>query len=161
MRNAADEYLYSQVMTAPPERLHLMVIDAALRFARQGAEALQASDFEKSFAALNRSRACVQEMIMAVNAEPNPQLANQFKSLLAFVYRNLALADHHHDAALVQDAIRILEIHRETWVELLEVVAPQSGTSDPRATVPVTAAPPPPRSREYDDSGESQLSLVG
>ena len=158
MRNAADEYLYTQVMTAPAERLHLMVIDAALRFARQGADALRNGDFEMSFAALNRSRACVQEMVMAVNSEPNPELASQFKSLLAFVYRNLALADHHHDVVRVEDAVRILEIHRETWLELLETVTPQAAPAPQRAP---TVAPVQPRSREYDEPGSSQLSLVG
>ena len=64
MRNAADEYLYNQVMTATPERLHLMVVDASLRFARQAADAMREGKIDLAYSALNRSRACVNEMAL-------------------------------------------------------------------------------------------------
>ena len=38
---AADQYLETQVLTAPPEQLHMLVVDGALRFARLGVQALK------------------------------------------------------------------------------------------------------------------------
>lgn len=120
MRSAADEYLETQVMTATPERLHLMVVDAALRFARQACTALDKQDYETSFLALNRARDCVNELTTSVRSDPNPELATQLKSLFLFVHRNLVGADLLHDSQRAKDAIRILEAHRETWLALMD-----------------------------------------
>lgn len=119
MSLAADAYLETHVMTASAERLHLMVIEGALRFARRATAALEARDFEKSHEALNRSRACIDDMVVAIRPEQNPDLAMRLKGLFLFAHRNLVQADLEHNPAKVRDAIQILELHRETWVELM------------------------------------------
>jgi flagellar protein FliS len=114
----AAEYLESQVLTAGPHRLHLLVVDGAIRFARRAAEAVAERRWEELNAALSRSRDCVAELLGGLDAEQSPDLADRLKRLFAFVYRNLALADNERSLQRILDAIRILEIHRETWVEL-------------------------------------------
>jgi flagellar secretion chaperone FliS len=128
MRSAADEYLETQVMTAAPERLHLMVVDAALRNARHACAALEAQDYETSFFALNRARDCVNELVTAIRNDPNPELAAQLKSLFLFVHRNLVNADLVHDLESARAAIRILEMHRETWLTLMERLQQERNT---------------------------------
>ncbi len=118
----ANPYLESQVATASPERLHLMVVDGAIRFAKQADEALAAGQFEKAFVSLNRSRDCVNDILGGIVSEPNPGLADQLRGLFVYVYRNLARADLVRDPQLVRDAIRILETHRQTWFQLVEIV---------------------------------------
>jgi flagellar protein FliS len=114
------EYLESQVLTASPHRLHLMVVDGAIRFARRAEMALEMHRWDELDAALSRSRDCVAELLGGLDAEQSPDLADRLKALFAFVYRNLALADSERNAPRIQDAIRILEIHRETWIEVGE-----------------------------------------
>ncbi len=124
--SGADEYLNAQVLTASPERLHLLLVEAAIRFARQGCLALEERQFDKSYVAISRSHSCVAEMIAGVKNEPNAELAENLKALFAFIYKNLAYGDLYHEPQHVRDAIRILEIHRETWLELLERIAPRA-----------------------------------
>jgi len=119
MSTVANAYVETQVMTASPERLHLMVVDAAIRFARQGEMALTAGDHEAAFHALTRSRSCINEIVSGIAAEPNPELAERLKALFLFVHVNLARADFIHDSQLVRDALAILGTHRQTWLELL------------------------------------------
>lgn len=126
MRTAAREYLETQVLTASPERLHLMVVDAAVRFARKGEEALEAADYATACSALDRSRSCVNELLAGVNSDPNPELADRLRSLFLFVHGNLVRADLTHDARLVRDALSILETHRETWLALIKQLHPES-----------------------------------
>ena len=118
--NGSDEYLETQVMTATPHQLHLMVIDGAIRFATQAEEALQENDFETSHFALNRCREFVTELIGGLDQERSEEMANRLKSLFMFVYHNLVNADMKRDVSLVQDALKILKMHRETWMELGE-----------------------------------------
>ena len=119
MLTVANAYLETQVLTASPERLHLMVVDAAIRFARQGELAIEARNYETAFQALDRSRSCVNEILVGINRDPNPELAERLKALFLFVHRNLVQADLHKDAQRVRDALGILESHRQTWLELI------------------------------------------
>jgi flagellar protein FliS len=122
MRNVATAYLEAQVLTATPERLHLMVVDAAIRFARQAKAALEAKDIDTAFLSLGNCRSCVTEILGGINAEPNPELAERLKGLFVFVQRSLMFADIKRDPELVRDALVILETHRETWLRLMERV---------------------------------------
>ena len=120
--NGPDEYLETQVMTATPHQLHLMVIDGAIRYATQAEEALQENDFETSHFALNRSREFVTELIGGLDQERSDEIVNQLKSLFMFVYQNLVNADMKRDVSKARDALKILKMHRETWMELGEKV---------------------------------------
>ena len=132
-------YLETQVLTASPHRLHLMVVDAALRHARRGAEGIEQRQWDVMFLSLSKARDCLSELIGGLKPEVDPELVEPTKQLFVFVYRNLAKADFERNAALVQDAIRVLEIHRETWLELGQglVGAPLR----PTATAPVSEGP--------------------
>jgi len=132
MSMVANAYLESQILTASPERLHLMVTDAAIRFARQAAAALDKQDVEAAFHALNRSRDCVNELLTGIETEPNPGLANQLRSLLVFVQQSLTRADLERDSQLVRDALAILETHRTTWLALIDKL---QATQPDRSTV--------------------------
>jgi len=128
---AAQEYLESQVLSASPHRLHLLVIDGALKFARIGLAALERADWEALDAALARSRECVAELIVGVKTDAGLEWAEAFKGVLGNVYQNLAMADPERSSQRIEDAIRILEIHRQTWVELGERLAEQQASVVP------------------------------
>ena len=115
---AADEYLETRVMTATPQELHLMVVDGAIRFATQAAEALDDCDFDTSHRTLSRSREFVIELVSGLDSERKDELIEQLRGMFGFVYRNLSHADIHHDADNVRDALKILHIHRDNWIEL-------------------------------------------
>jgi flagellar protein FliS len=119
MPTVASAYLESRALTASPERLHLMVVEAAIRFARKGEAALAEKNYEAAYFALDRSRSCVGELLGGINADPNPELADRLKALFLFVHASLTRADLERDPQLVRDALAILETHRQTWLDLM------------------------------------------
>lgn len=123
----ADPYLETKVMTATPYQLHMMVIDGALRHATRAREALENDDFETAHFALNDSRDFVSELISGLNSEQAPDVVEKLKALFAFVYKRLVDADLKHDIQLIDDALRILRMHRETWESLGEKLATEDG----------------------------------
>ena len=118
--NAEQEYLEAKVMTATPAQLHLMVVDAAIRYTTQAVGGLEEHNYEITHLALNNARSFVAELISGLDEEQAPELTKQLQGLFFFVYRNLVDADLKHDVSLVHDANKILRMHRETWVELTE-----------------------------------------
>ena len=133
MPTVAD-YLENQVLTASPHRLHLMVVDGAVRFARLGEAALAEHRWEAMGTALARSRSCVSELIGGLDPQQAPELAERWKSLFVFVYHNLTMAELERNSQRIADAVRILELHRETWIELgLKLRGETVSTSTPMA----------------------------
>ena len=118
-----NDYLQTQVLTASPHRLHLMVVDGALRHAARAEQAIESGDFEAAHFALNKSRDFVTELLSGLDPGPAPELVGLLKNLFLFAYRKLAEADRCRDARLVRDARKILEMHRETWVEVGQLQA--------------------------------------
>lgn len=129
----ADSYLETQVLTAPPEQLHMMVVDGALRFARQGLTSLGESDYEMSHESFSRSREFVNELIVGLkkDEEQDQQIIDNLQSLFGFVHRALVAADGQRDEQKAKDAIKILEQHRETWAELIDRLKAERGDAAP------------------------------
>lgn len=125
--SSVDDYLETQVLTASPHRLHLLVVDGALRFAKRGLAALELGRWEDLFNALSRCRDCVSELLGGLQHEHAPEIAGRMRDLFLFVFRCLALADLEHDPQRLRDAIRILEMHRETWLALEEKLQREGG----------------------------------
>lgn len=119
------EYLKTQVMTASPEMLQLMLWDGAIRFAEQGKDAILKRDIEGSYKALLRSQKIVMEMSAGLRRDINPELCTKLAALYNFMYRRLVDANLKKNPALVDDALRIMRHQRETWVMLMEKLAEQ------------------------------------
>ena len=126
-----DPYLETRVMTASPEQLHLMVVDAAIRHSRKAEQALTANDYEVSFMALTKARECVDELLTSLDPTQAPEVTENVKQLFLFVHRNLRLADLQRDPQKVRGALKILEMHRETWQQLLQRLAETGGSQRP------------------------------
>jgi flagellar protein FliS len=138
---ATDDYLENQVMTASPYQLHQMVVEGAIRFARRGLAALEAEQWEPLGTSLARARNCVSELIGGLNDDKAPELARQTRSIFLFIYRNLALAEMERSPQRIHDALKLLAIYRETWLELGrklqgEAVALESHKTAPRSSLP-------------------------
>jgi flagellar protein FliS len=131
-----DEYLATQIMTAAPEQLHLLIIDGAIRFAKQATFALEEGDYELANDRFVRCRNCVSELITGLDESQLPEVVSHLKAMFTFVYERIVRADLNHDQQLVADALQVLSAHRETWLQLMELESPQGKHSN---DVPDTA----------------------
>lgn len=139
---ASDAYLRDAVMTATPEQLHLMLYDGAIRFAKQGRDALVRKDFDRSFDRLHRAQQIVLEMQSGLKHDVNRELCAQMARLYDFIYRKLVDANIHFTTQSVDDALRILEHQRETWAMVIEKLKQEKAGAAPVAAAPVVASSP-------------------
>ena len=123
----STEYLKTQVMTASPEMLQLMLWDGAIRFSEQGKEAILRKDIEGSYKTLVRAQKIIMEMSNSLRHEVNPDLCDKLTALYNFIYRRLVDANVQKDPALVDDALKVMRHQRETWVMLMEKLAAERG----------------------------------
>ena len=148
----ARTYLRTQVMTATPEQLQMMLFDGAVRFAEQAPRvALEKKDFETSFTMLSRAQKIVTELTTSLKHKVAPELCEKLTSLYNYVFRNLVNANTRHDVKSLDEAIKTLRYQRETWSLLLEELAKQ------KAAAAASAIDLPPPSRRM----EAMISVRG
>jgi flagellar secretion chaperone FliS len=109
-----SQYLESKVLTAPPHRLHLMLIEGAIRFGRQAEEAIGAGNAAAASAPLLRVLDIVGEMLAAVR-DRKSELNTKLAELYWFIFRRVTEAKIQGDAVALTEVLSILEYERQTW----------------------------------------------
>jgi len=113
-------YLATEVTTASPQKLHLMLIDAAIRRAEQARAAWGAGEDARAAEALDRSQEIVGQMLAAIDREAAPELGRKIAGVYLFLFRSLLEAGLQRDEGKLDEALRVLRIERETWRQLCE-----------------------------------------
>ena len=115
--DAGQAYLETQINTATPQRLRLMLIDGALRKAKEAAEASAGQKPVDALEPLSRCRSIVAELIAGIRAGSSP-LADRVLEIYLFLFQELTEAQLRQDMARVDGVIRVLEEERITWQEV-------------------------------------------
>jgi flagellar secretion chaperone FliS len=128
----AQNYLRTQVLTATPEQLQMMLYDGAIRFAEQARPALAARNWEASYNAISRAQKIITELTSSLRHDIAPELCGRLASIYNFIYRKLVEANVEHKTEALDEAIKILKFQRETWEMLLKQLGRQKAADAAR-----------------------------
>jgi flagellar protein FliS len=118
--NSANAYLRTKVMTAPPEQLRLMLLDGAVKFARQGVAGLRSKDFEASYNGLSQCRNIIVELLTTMRSDVDPELCDRMSGLYTFMLNELIQGSFQKEPERIDGVIRLLEYERQTWEMLID-----------------------------------------
>lgn len=127
--NLAKNYLRNKVLTASPRELRLMLYDGALKFCQQAIEAINAQDIEAGFEALMRAQKIVLELSTSLKHDVEPDLCAKLSALYTYMYRLLVDANMNRQTQPIEEAIRLLEYERGTWLLLMEQLGENPATT--------------------------------
>ncbi len=113
--SARENYLTTETMTATPQKLQLLLIEAALRSARRADRQWRDQQDEQALESVIHAQAVMGELLRGVDQQSRSELTDRVAAVYAFIFRRLAEAGYRQDRAMLADAIRLLEIERETW----------------------------------------------
>ena len=133
-----NEYLKTKVLTAPPEQLQLMLYDGCIRFCRQGREAIQNVQIERSHHFITRAENILLEMANSMRQDLAPEACGNMRKLYMFCYDRLVTANLKKQIEPIDEALKVLYDLRETWVMLLEKLK-QENVAGSDASVPGSA----------------------
>lgn len=139
MATGSDAYLKTQIMTAPPEKLQLMLYEGAIRFASQARDRINERNWEASCELLIRAQDIMLELMGGLRPEVNAGLCGRMAALYLFIYRRLVEANIRHDTRLIDDALEVLKIQRDTWVELIAKLSRERSEEEAKSGVSVSA----------------------
>ena len=125
-----NQYLNAEVMTATPQKLHLMVIEAAIRSCEKARAHWGHEDRGHTCEALIHAQACVGQLLAGLNADAGAELVGKIASVYLFIFRRLTEANNKADEAALNDAIRVLHTERETWRQVCEKFSVSDAAKD-------------------------------
>ncbi len=141
--NPANAYLRTKVMTASPEELRLLLLDGAIKFARQGRDGLATKNYEASYNGISQSRDIILELLTTIKPEYDPELCERVRAVYTFMYSEMVTASMEKSLPKLDSVIKLLEFERETWSMLIDQLAIERKTAGPPAAVAAPAAPAP------------------
>ena len=115
-----NPYLRNQVLSASPEQLRLMLYDGALRFMRSGRKGLAEKNYDVSYTNLSKAQKIALELSSSLKHDQMPELCEKLSALYTYIYRLLIDANMQRQPETVDEAIKLLEFERETWVLMME-----------------------------------------
>lgn len=129
MPNPYAQYRQTQVQTAAPEQLILMLYDGAIKFCLQAKECIAQKDVPGANAALIRVQDIISELQFSVNAEAG-EIAQQLSLLYDYLYRRALDANLAKDVAIIDEIVNMVRDLRSTWVEAILLARRQVGAAD-------------------------------
>jgi flagellar protein FliS len=106
MNPAARRYAQAQRETASPERLMVLLFEAAARNIRTGVAALDAGRAAEATRALTRATDIVVELHATLDRAKSPELCDQLAAVYRFVCQRLGAAALSRDARAAREAER-------------------------------------------------------
>jgi flagellar secretion chaperone FliS len=116
--DANRAYTESSVLTAPPERLVVMLYDGAIRFLHQSAVALRAGNQRVFLDRVQRAEAIIKELNVTLDMQRGGEVAERLRAIYHFCNMHLIAATMEGDARKVEDVIRLLSELRESWQQI-------------------------------------------
>src|SRR4051812_46577219 len=112
---AQQAYRDSSVLTAPPERLVVMLYDGAHRFLFQAAHAMRSGDISTMNNRMQRAEAIINELRGTLDHKNGGENAGRLESIYAFCQRHLLDARLKRDAERIEQVMKLLADLRQAW----------------------------------------------
>lgn len=112
--DAGAAYAAQSILTAPPERLIVMLYDSSIRFLGQAAEAYESGDSQLALAKVRRVDAIIQELDSSLDMSYG-DIPHQLRSIYTFCRQHLLDASLKRDAAGLHEVAALLSSLREAW----------------------------------------------
>lgn len=116
-----NQYQNTQVQTASPEQILIMLYDGAIRFCRQATEFMLAGQMTAKAEKISRVIAIVSELANTLDHEIGGEIAEELDALYNFMIRELTQANLQNDTEKLTVVENLLSDLRETWMQAIEI----------------------------------------
>ncbi|MFB6356600.1 MAG: flagellar export chaperone FliS [bacterium] len=112
-------YKSTQVETAAPEQILLMLYEGAIKYMKQAKEALEDNNHQLSHEKLLKAQDIVTELMASLDMEIGGEIAQDLHLIYDYVLNNLVEANVEKSPRKVQQVIPIMENLYDSWDEII------------------------------------------
>ena len=118
-----NQYKNTQLETASPEKILIMLYDGAIRFCREAMQAMDAGNTELQNKKITSTMAIVSEFASSLDHSIGGKIAADLDALYMFMNRELTRANVERDRKALATVEELLCGLRDTWVEAADIYA--------------------------------------
>jgi len=115
MIDGYSAYKQTDINTARPRKIVLMLYDGAIGFLNRSVEYAVKKDIKNKNIFLNKARDIIQELNNSLNTEIGGEFAFHLRRLYFFMNRHLLRANLENDSKAIREVIQLLSSLREAW----------------------------------------------
>ena len=130
----ADSYRKTQIETANPATLILMLFDRAIVLLDKAKNEILEKNYEQKGYSLTKVNNIIAELTASLDVEKGGEIATSLKRLYGFVMQQILDADKNLDTNAIDNARRIVSDLRESWVRIKDNPDVELQNSDNTAT---------------------------
>lgn len=116
-------YRQTHVQSRTPLELVVMLYDGALKFLTVARGAIERRDVAARREATSRALAIISELQSTLNMAEGGDIAQRLDALYRFANERILTAAQDNSVTPLDDAIRVLETLRESWVSIANATA--------------------------------------
>ena len=121
MLSPFNQYQNTQINTSSPEKLLLMLYDGAINFTRIALDKMDKKDIAGKGMYIGKAQAIVSELMNTLNHEVGGDISRQLERLYIYIIDEYLAANINNSPRSLENALRILTILRDTWVEAIDI----------------------------------------
>ncbi|MDQ6422498.1 flagellar export chaperone FliS [Paenibacillus sp. LHD-117] len=129
-----NKYLETTVQTASPAQLLIMLYDGAIRFCRQGIEAIKSNQNAEANTNLLKTQNIVSEFIITLDRKS--PMADELLSLYEYFNSRLIEANLKKSVEPAQEVLDYLIELKETWIQAAKQSNQQAGHAGGNSSKP-------------------------
>ena len=116
-----NPYQQTQITTASPETILLMLYDGAITNCRKALESMERKDIAGKGMYIGKALAIVTELMNTLNHEVGGEISTRLEQLYMYVIDEFTRANIEGRAQSVEDAIKVLLILRDAWIGAIDI----------------------------------------
>jgi flagellar protein FliS len=117
IHKAYAQYRQTQIETATPGQILLMLYDGAIRYCRQARERILARDAAGKGMFISKADAIIAELVSTLDHSKAPDLCKNLEALYLYMQDQLALANAKMDPEPIDIVVRLMSNLHSAWVE--------------------------------------------
>ena len=121
MRTPLNPYQNTQVTTATPEKILIMLYDGAIKFTLLAQERMKQKDLAGKGLYIGKAMAIVNELMATLNHEIGGTVAVDLERLYVYLINEFTSANINNELVPLENAHKILVMLRDTWKDATEI----------------------------------------
>lgn len=121
MRPSLNPYQNTQITTASPEKILVMLYDGAIKFTLLAQERMKQKDMAGKGTYIGKSMAIVAELMATLNHEVGGKVAQDLEQLYIYLIGEFTKANVDNDITALENAHKILVTLRDTWNDATQI----------------------------------------
>ncbi len=114
------DYRSTQILSSNPEKLILLLYDGAIKFIRQGQQALENENLEQAHNSLIRAQNILVELMGSLNFDKGGEIASNLFRIYEFMHHTLVQANVKKEPEPLGRICEQLKQLRESWSQALK-----------------------------------------